>query len=179
MEDDIGAGDIDQVVGSPLLGIDVLPIGCGNIGWPGEITRRGRGKGSAKPLIAKIWNSHDEYTGEAAGNEADGLGVLQLYLLSEEITPSLRSSYAGMHEARRYGPLGVYTFPDQQQFAGHYRRSRQVAERLLSRLHEFHLRQLSTAGVRMARESRWMPASDSYAAAFWWTASSIASKPCR
>jgi nucleoside phosphorylase len=77
-------------------------------------------KASARPLIAKIWNSHDEYSGEAAGNEADGLGVLRLYLVSEEITPSLRSSYAGMHEAGRYGPLGVYTFPDQEQFAGQW-----------------------------------------------------------
>jgi nucleoside phosphorylase len=77
-------------------------------------------KTGERPLIAKIWNSHDEYVGEAAGAEADGLGVVRIYLIAEDITPSLRSSYSGLHETGRFGPLGVYTFPDQSQFAGQW-----------------------------------------------------------
>ncbi len=103
------------------LGGAIAKTHVGRLNKGAKILRVENGpKGSARPLIAKIWNSHDEYTGEAAGNEADGFGVLRLYLVSEEITPSLRSSYAGLHEAGRYGPLGVYTFPGQEQFAGQW-----------------------------------------------------------
>jgi len=70
--------------------------------------------------IAKIWDSHDEYIGEAVGDQADGLGVLRTYALSEVLTPSVRSSFAGHHESGNYGPLGVFTFPDQSQFAGEW-----------------------------------------------------------
>lgn len=74
----------------------------------------------ATPFIAKIWNSHDEYIGEAAGDDANGLGVTRAYVFSEAVTPNLQSSYAGQHEAGKYGPVGVYTFPDQSQFAGQW-----------------------------------------------------------
>ena len=73
-----------------------------------------------RPLIAKIWSSHDEYLGEAAGNEPDGLGVQRAYQFSEELTPSLLASYAGRMEAGKYGPLGVFTFFDQSHFAGRW-----------------------------------------------------------
>jgi hypothetical protein len=71
-----------------------------------------------RPLIAKIWNTHDEFLGEAAGNEADGLGVVRAYVISADDTPSLQSSFAGRNEAGQYGPMGVFTFPNQGQFAG-------------------------------------------------------------
>jgi len=73
-----------------------------------------------RPLIAKIWNSHDEYIGEAAGTEADGLGVVRIYQVTQDITPSLRSSYAGIQENGKLGPIGVYTFPDQSHFSGRW-----------------------------------------------------------
>ncbi|MGV1681709.1 phosphorylase family protein [Sphingopyxis sp. NJF-3] len=73
-----------------------------------------------RPRIVKIWDSHDDFIGEAAGDEADGLGVTRSYALSEELTPSLRSAFAGQHETGRYGPLGVFTFPDHSQFAGEW-----------------------------------------------------------
>lgn len=69
-------------------------------------------------LIAKIWNSHDEYLGEAVDGVPDGLGVLKVYELSREMTPNLVSSFAGQMEGEAYGPSGVYTFPDKSQFAG-------------------------------------------------------------
>jgi nucleoside phosphorylase len=74
----------------------------------------------ARALIAKIWNSHDEYLGEAAGDVADGLGVLRAYEMSEELTPHMQSEYAGQLQAGNYGPLGVFTFPDQSHFAGRW-----------------------------------------------------------
>ncbi len=76
------------------------------------MTRNGR------QLIAKIWNSHDEYFGEAVDGVLDGLGVLKVYQLSREMTPSLTSSFAGQMEGDTYGPSAVYTFPDKSQFAG-------------------------------------------------------------
>ncbi|MFJ6328258.1 MULTISPECIES: hypothetical protein [unclassified Rhizobium] len=77
-------------------------------------------KEGIRPLIAKIWNTHDEYLGEATGSEPDGLGVQRAYEFSEELTPSLLATYAGCMEAGKYGPLGVFTFFDQSHFAGRW-----------------------------------------------------------
>lgn len=74
----------------------------------------------SRPLIAKIWNTHDEYLGEASNTEPNGLGVLRAYKYSEELTPHLRASYAGQMETGKYGRLGVFTFPDQSQFSGRW-----------------------------------------------------------
>ena len=73
---------------------------------------------NGRQLMAKIWNSHDEYLGEAVDGICDGLGVLKVYQVSLEMTPSLKSSFAGQMEGDKYGPYGVYTFPDNSQFAG-------------------------------------------------------------
>lgn len=70
--------------------------------------------------IAKIWSSHDEYLGQAADTEADGFGVMRTYMLSAETTPSVQSSFAGELEAGKYGPTGVYTFPNRSEFAGEW-----------------------------------------------------------
>jgi hypothetical protein len=71
-----------------------------------------------KTLVAQVYDSHDEYLGEAAGIESDGFGVVKVYHISEEATPHLRASYSGLHERNKYGPLGVYTFPNQAQIVG-------------------------------------------------------------
>ena len=88
----------------------------GKLGKVPKILKANSNEG-ARSVIAKIWNSHDEYLGEAAGNEADGLGVVRAYVISADDTPSLQSSYAGRHEGGQCGPIGVFTFPDQGQFA--------------------------------------------------------------
>lgn len=73
-----------------------------------------------RELIVKIWSSHDDYIGEGVGDNEDGLGISRVYAVSEEATPELKSSYAGTHQENRYGPLGIYTFPDRAQFAGEW-----------------------------------------------------------
>ncbi|MGO7334229.1 phosphorylase family protein [Rhizobium leguminosarum] len=75
-------------------------------------------RSNGRQLIAKIWDSHDEYLGEAVDGVSDGLGVLKVYQLSRDMTPSLTSSFAGQMEVDAYGPSAVYTFPDKSQFAG-------------------------------------------------------------
>lgn len=72
----------------------------------------------SRPLIAKIWSSHDEYIGEGFGQKCDGLGVLRVYQISEKFTPGRRSTYAGEFERDQYGPSGLYRFSDQARFAG-------------------------------------------------------------
>lgn len=76
--------------------------------------------GIGRARIAKIWNSHDEYLGEAIDGNEDGLGMSRIYVISEETTPTMRSSFTGEHESNRYGPFGVFTFPDQSQFSGEW-----------------------------------------------------------
>lgn len=76
--------------------------------------------GAEGALIAKIWSSHDEYLGQAVRETPNGLGVLRVYALSEEATPSMQSSFAGELEGGQYGPLGVFTFPDHSHFAGRW-----------------------------------------------------------
>ena len=73
-----------------------------------------------RELVAKIWDSHDEYLGEAVGDQEDGLGITSAYAVSQAFTPQLQASYAGRHEQGKYGHLGVYTFPDRGQFAGEW-----------------------------------------------------------
>jgi nucleoside phosphorylase len=73
---------------------------------------------NGRELIAEIWNTHDEFLGEAIDSMPHGLGVLKVYQISKETTPSLASSFAGLMESDAYGPNGVYTFPDKSQFAG-------------------------------------------------------------
>ncbi|WP_400768710.1 hypothetical protein [Methylosinus sporium] len=76
--------------------------------------------GQGRTFIAKVWSSHDEYLGEGRGEIAGGKGVFKVYRISDSFTPDLKSEYAGHVEADRYGPCGVYTFPDRSQFAGEW-----------------------------------------------------------
>lgn len=86
----------------------------------GHIVLSAAHEGTQSARIAKIWSSRDEYLGQAVGETPNGLGVLRVYVLSEEATPSMQSSFSGELEGGNYGPLGVYTFPDHSHFAGRW-----------------------------------------------------------
>jgi hypothetical protein len=60
------------------LGSTIKSTHAGQLNRKPKILRVPTGE-RERELIAKIWNSHDEYIGEAAGDEADGLGISRVY----------------------------------------------------------------------------------------------------
>jgi nucleoside phosphorylase len=75
---------------------------------------------STPQLIAKLWDSGDEYVGEALNGMEHGLGVYKVYHTSAEFTPGIVSRYSGQMEHGKFGNSGVYTYANHADFAGEW-----------------------------------------------------------
>ncbi len=100
-----------------VLGRRILEAQASEFEEPLKILHAGMSP-NGRQLIAQIYDSHDEYLGEAVDGTSDGLGVGKVFQISMQTTPSLKASVAGQWESDTYGPYAVYTFPDNSQFAG-------------------------------------------------------------
>lgn len=70
------------------------------------------------PFIVVIWNSGDEYAGQASGDQEHGYGVYKVYVYGREFSPNEITQFAGLHDSGKYGPSGVFTFPNHSELAG-------------------------------------------------------------